>query len=182
MKLTLLAALMFGSLVPAVAADFDGAYFHTIIQNSSHPYVSAGSNFTTKGKFDGATTQVAMIWHKGDAKNTLIPQFALDAGAKPFSWTLVACGAGYGNGTGVLTCGSSINVAPTLFGPLSQLLNLTQNPIAKAIGTFLVGTPSGSGLALGYTWHMEPVRDSTLKPLNHWGSHADMFVGVGYEF
>lgn len=166
----------------ALAPKLNGAYFKTLLSNPSHPYVSLGSNFTTKGEFDGMTSQVALIWHKGDPTNTLIPDFALNAGIKPFSWTLVACGAGYGNGSGVLTCGSSINVAPTLFGPLAQALKLTSNPVANAVATFIAGAPNGSGLALGYTWHMEPVAQGALKPFNQWGSHVDAFVGAGYMF
>ncbi len=157
-------------------------YFMTLVSNPAHPYVSLGSNFTTKGEFDGMTSQVALIWHKGDPNNTLIPDSLQNAGLKPFSWTLLACGAGYGNGTGVLTCGSSINVAPTLFGPLAQVLNATSNPVAKAIASFMAGAPNGSGLALGYTWHMEPVADGALKPFNQWGSHVDAFIGAGYSF
>lgn len=167
---------------PAAPSKLNGAYFRTLASNPAHPYVSLGSNFTTRGEYDGMTSQVALIWHKGDPANTLIPDFALNAGLKPFSWTLAACGAGYGNGTGVLTCGSSINVAPTLFGPLAQVLKATGNPVAKAIATFMAGAPNGSGLALGYTWHMEPVADGALKPFSQWGSHVDAFIGAGYEF
>lgn len=171
-------------IVPTVPAPVKVSrpYFMTLASNPSHPYVSLGSNFTTKGEYDGMTSQVALIWHKGDPTNTLIPDFALNAGLKPFSWTLLACGAGYGNGTGVLTCGSSINVAPTLFGPLAQVLNATSNPVAKAIASFVAGAPNGSGLALGYTWHMEPVSGGALSPFSQWGSHVDAFIGAGYEF
>jgi len=163
---------------------FNGPYFDAIWRgdNIKHPVVSAGANITMKGAYDGVTTQTAIIWHRGDVNNTLLPDALLNVGVKPVSWTLLSCGAGYGKGTGMLTCGSSVNVAPTLLGPLAQILKATSNPAAIAAGTFIAGTPSGTGLALGYTWHMEPVQGGTVMPFDRWGSHLDAFIGAVYGF
>lgn len=173
------------SLIAAVlllASPASAQYFNTIAQNPAHPYMSAGTNLTMKGAFDGVTTQVALIWHKGDPKDSMLPQALLDAGVQPISWSLLDCGAGYGNGAGVLTCGSAVNLAPTLLGPLAKALGHSSSAMAQGLATMINGSPAGTGLALGYTWHAEPIQSGTLLPFDRWGSHLDAFLGLAYGF
>lgn len=162
---------------------FDGPYFQGIWEgnNLTHPVVSAGTLLTTKGDYDGVTTQVALIWHKGDPKNSLVPESLQKFGLQPVSFTLLNCGAGYGNGTGNMLCGSSLNVGPTVMGPLGTLIKQVDNPLTKTIGSFLDGSSSG-GVALGYVWNMTPVLDGAVQPFNRWGSHLDVFLGATWNF
>ena len=179
----MIAAVLLAALA-APSYAFDGAYFKGIWENQNYksPIVSEGTLLTMKGAYDGETGQVAIAWHQADPNDTLIPQSLQNIGIKPFSWTLLNCGGGYGNGTGLLTCGSSINVAPTLLGPIAQPLKASSNALAHAAGVFIAGTPSGTGLALGYVWNMIPVQNATIMPLDRWGSHLDAFLGASYAF
>ena len=180
---SLIAGLLL-ALAASPSVAFDGPYFKGIWEgdNYKHPVVSEGTLLTMKGAYDGETTQVAIAWHAASASDTLIPQALQNVGFKPFSWTLLNCGGGYGNGNGLITCGSSINVAPTLLGPIAQPLKMSSNPIAQAVGIFIANTPSGSGLALGYVWNMTPVQNATIMPFDRWGSHLDAFLGASYVF
>ena len=177
---TLLVALALLA-APAVHA-FDGPYFTALWENPAHPVASAGSLLTAKGAYDGVSTKVALVWHKADPKNSIVPQALQNVGVKPFSWTLLDCGAGYGNGTGKADCGAGVNLAPTLLGPLAQPLKASSSPLAQAIGAVIGGLPDGSGLNVGPTWAATPVQNGTLMPINHWGSHLDFFFGATYGF
>ena len=169
-------------LLAAPASAFDGPYFTAIWENPSHPVASAGSLLTAKGGYDGVTTKIALVWHKADATNSIIPQDLQNIGVKPFSWTLLDCGAGYGNGTGKMDCGAGVNLAPTLLGPLAAPLKASSSPLAQAAGGIIGGLPDGSGLNVGPTWAATPVQHGTLLPVNHWGSHLDFFFGGTYSF
>ena len=170
--------------VAAPAHAFDGPYFTGIWENGNylHPLVSATTLLTTKGAYDGESTQVALVWHKADPLNSLIPQALQNVGVAPFSWALLSCGAGYGNGTAKLTCGSAVNFAPTLLGPVAQLLGQSSNALAQAASVAIKGTPDGTGLSLGYVWSAAPVADGAVQPLNHWGSHLDASLGLNFAF
>jgi hypothetical protein len=180
-KLIIAVGILLG--LSAQSFAFDGPYFRGIWESTytSHPIVTMGTLMTTKGAYDGVTTQVALVWHKGDKYNTIIPQALQDMGVQPMSWTLLNAGAGYGNGTGNMLCGSSVNVGPSLLGPVGQLLKQSNNIVAQTAGNFLQGTSAG-GVALGYVWNANPIKDGALMPFNQWGSHLDAFLGAEWKF
>lgn len=183
-KMKKLALLLLLCAVPASA--FDGPYFQGIWEqdNYKHAATSLNTLVTPKGAFDGMALQTALVWHKGDPANTLIPERLQALGVKPFSWTLLACGGSAGNGEAAFVCGSSVNVAPTLLGPLADLLKGTSSGIAQAVGDFIAKDPnaSGAGLNLGYAWSAKPIVNGAMQPLNHWGSKLDAAMGLAYVF
>ena len=170
------------ALAVSPAAAFDGPYFTALWENPAHPVASVGSLLTAKGAYDGVSTKVTLVWHKADAANSITPQALQNIGVKPFSWTLLDCGAGYGNGTGKLNCGAGVNLAPTILGPIAQPLKASSSPLAQAAGAIIGGLPDGSGLNVGPTWAATPIQNGTLRPLNRWGSHLDFFFGATYGF
>ncbi len=185
MKKTLLLIATLIALAASRAAAFDGPYFQGIWENGNyaHPLASAGELMTTKGAYDGVATKIALVWHPADPLNSIIPLSFQRAGIKPFSWTLLDCGAGYGNGTGKLDCGAGVNFAPTLLGPLAQPLEASSSPAAQLAGQIIsADLPNGSGLNIGPTWAATPIQNGTIMPLNHWGSHLDFFFGASYAF
>ncbi len=173
-------ALLLALAAPVQA--FDGPYFTAIWENPKHPLTSAGSLLTAKGGYDGVSTKVALVWHKADPDDSLIPAALQNIGVKSFGWTLLDCGAGYGNGTGKLDCGTGINFAPTLLGPIAAPLKASTSKLAQAIGAIVGGLPDGSGLNVGPTWAATPVQHGVLLPINHWGSHLDFFFGASFGF
>lgn len=173
------------SLIVAFAAQpvfaSDGPYFTTIASNYKHPVTSAGMLLRMDGSTDGGAAPISLVWHKGDIQNTLLPEWALNAGIKPISWDLLACGGGYASGEGTVVCGSGVNAAPTVLGPLASPLEASNKPILRAIGSFIANDKSG-GLNLGYLWNMRPIQHGTIMPVNHWGTHLDAFLGASYSF
>lgn len=183
MRLPLLLAALFAFAV-APARAFDGPYFQAIWEGQNYKSApqSAGTLLTMRGGFDGLSLRKSIIWHKSDAANTLIPQALQNIGVKPFGWSLLDLGGSAGNGAANITAGSGLNLAPSLLGPLAQVLEQSSSSLAKGVGGLIAGDTSGAGLDLGYVWNANPVQSGTIMPLNRWGSHLDAFVGINYIF
>ncbi len=181
LKKTLVAVLL---LVAPAAHAFDGAYFQAVWEgdNYKHQPVSAGTLLSSRGGFDGLSARGGIAWHKADPANSLVPQFLRDAGVKPFSWTLLACGGAVGNGDASFSCGPGVNLSPTVLGPLAELLKQSRSSLAQGAAVLIEGTPDGTGLNLGPTWSATPVANGAFKPINRWGSKLDWFLGAAYTF
>lgn len=174
----IIAALLFSlGLIGQVQAK---PYFNTIVKDPTHPKMSAELLYTPKIEFDGGVTDVALVYHKGDPTDTLWPQPLLDIGAPPFSWTLFEMGAGGNRDTGFIHTGASINVAPTLLGPLTEGLKSAGGTYAK-IGTLLVA-PDGGGVKLGIGWKTNIVRNGGFERFDHLSMPPRYGIGYTYQF
>ena len=182
MKLTAILMILTSA---ASAATFDGQYFQEVWanQNYLHPITSTLALETFKGASDGACADVSLIWHHGDPKNTLLPQWLLNAGVQPISWGWVG-GGGYSttNHSATVNSGIMVNLAPSVLGPIATPLSTSSNAVLSAIGNAILGVPKGMSVALGPVWYAEPVSNGTLLPVNHWGSHADWGLGLSYAW
>lgn len=174
MKL-LLAALIFACALPARAA-----YLKTFFQDPAHPKVSGSMLLTSRGDFDGGESDLALIFHKADPAETLMPQALLDLGIKPVSWTLLEGGAGGNTHTGFLSAGPGVYVAPTLLGPLTQALEAAGGNYA-VLGHLLV-SPDGSGLRLGVHWKANVINNGGLTRFNDLRFPPRYVFGYGYQF
>lgn len=173
MKKTLLAALLLAGPAARAAAD---PYFRTILQDPTHPKISASALYTSRGEFDGGVTDVALVYHKASAEDTLWPRQLLELGAPPISWTLVEVGAGGNRQTAYVRGGLAVDVAPTLLGPLTQALERAGGLAAK-FGN-LIASHDGSGVKLSLGWKTTVVRNGGVPPLNEWSFPPR--YGIGY--
>lgn len=156
------------------------AYFDTLFRDPTHPKIAVSSLFTPKFVFDGAESDVALVFHKADPNETIIPQRLLDAGVKPVSWTLLEAGAGGDRHTGFASVGPGIYVAGTLLGPLTALLEYAGGTYAT-VGKLLV-SPDGGGLRLGIHWKANAVENGALVPFNHLRFAPRYVLGYSYQF
>lgn len=167
-------------LAAALAAPSRAAYFKTFLQDPAHPKVSASALYTSRGAFDGAESDLAVIFHKADPAETLLPQALLDLGVKPVSWTLLEAGAGGNTRTGFLSAGPGLYVGPTLLGPLAQALDAAGGNYA-VFGRLLVA-PDGSGVRLGLHWKANAVENGGLARFNELRFAPRYVVGYGFQF
>lgn len=172
----LLIALMLGPLTPAIAAP----YFQTVVSNPFHPFTSLTAIFTSKAVFDGALAEVAAVYHKGDKNETLLPQFLLDAGIQPVSWALLELGAGGNKETGFVNAGLGVNLAPSLLGPVTQLLERAGGNYA-AFGKYVV-SPDGNGVKLSLSWKLNVISEGGFTPLTDYRAPPRYGVGYGWQF
>lgn len=135
-------------LLLTLSVKSKAAYIETIFNDPKHPYLSASALYTPKFEFDGAQTSVAIAYHRADPKDSLWPQKWIDAGVPALSWQLLELGAGGDTHSGFVSAGASVDLGPTLLGPLAGLLGSAGGSYATA-GKLLV-SPDGSGLKLGY--------------------------------
>lgn len=161
-----------------LAASSRAAYLQTIVQDPKHPQVGVDALYTLKGASDGGTVSVAVVYHKGDPSDTLIPKPLLDLGVKPVSWSPLELGGGGNRDHAFGTIGVSANFAPTLLGPLAQALDAS----GKSAISRLITSPDGSGLKLGFCWKASAIQDGTLMPLNRWAFAPRLTVGGVWKF
>lgn len=162
----------------ALAGSANAAYLQNILQDPKHPQISANGLFTMKGAGDGGSLSAAVIFHKADPNDTIIPQRLLDLGVKPVSWAPLAIGGGGNRDHAFGTIGASANFAPTLLGPLAQALDAS----GKSFLSKLLVSPDDSGLNLGLCWKADAVRDGTILPLNRWAFAPRFTVGGVWRF
>lgn len=161
-----------------LAASSRAAYLQTIFQDPKHPQVGADALFTMKGASDGGSASVAVVYHPASMTDTLIPQRLLDLGVKPISWAPVEVGGGGNRDHAFGTLGASANFAPTLLGPLAQLLDASgRSTVSK-----LILSPDGSGLKLGLCWKASAIQDGTILPVNRWVFSPRISVGGLWKF
>lgn len=155
-------------------------YFHTLLREYKTPKMSASVLYTSKFVFDGGVTDVALIYHKADPTDTLWPDSLLKLGMPPLSWTLLEVGAGGNRETGFVHAGASINVAPTLLGPITGALKAAGGT-AATIGTLLVA-PNGSGLKISLGWKTDLIQDGQIVRLNALRFPPRFGLGYTYAF
>lgn len=168
------ALICFGS--PAQAKP----YFETIAKDPAHPKVSASLLYTSKLEFDGGVTDVALVFHRADATDTLWPQKLLDLGAPPLSWTLLELGVGGNRQSAFLRGGLALDVAPTLLGPLRKVL-AGVGGTAAAVGKLLVDE-NGSGVKLSVGWKTDVLHNGAPVRLNDLRFPPRYGVGYTYQF
>ncbi len=190
MRLTLAAVLLVALAAPAAARlggpilpvgqKVSKPYFETILKDPGHPKIGFGVLYTPAFLFDGAVTDVATIFHRGDPNDSLWPQQLLDLGFPPISWTLLELGGGGNRETGFVHGGASVNLAPTVLGPLTKALERAGGNAAK-LGS-LLEAPDGSGVRFGVGWKANVVRDGGLAPLNEMRFPPRYGIGYVYQF
>lgn len=173
--LSLMAVLI---LIPALVQA--NPYFSTLLQDPMHPKVSASFLYTPSFVPDGGVTNVALVYHKADPDNTLWPQSFLDAGFKPLSWTLLEVGIGGNRETAFFHGGLSVNIGPTLLGPLTQKLAEAGGKYAT-FGSFLV-SPDGSGVKIGLGWKTNIIRNGGLANIKDMRFPPRYSFGYVYVF
>lgn len=157
-----------------------GQYIQTIFRDPTHPKLSVSALWTMKLNPDGAVTDAAIVYHVGDKNDTLWPQTLIDHGVPPISYTLMEAGGGGNTHSGFVHFGPSINVAPTVLGPVVALLNKAGGNYAT-IGGLLVD-PDGSGLKIGIGWKGTVIDNGAMVPLNQIRFPPRYTTGYTYKF
>lgn len=155
-------------------------YFETILKDPAHPRIGAGVLYTPAFEFDGAVTDVALVFHRANPDDTLWPKQLLDIGFPPISWTLLELGGGGNRESGFVHGGASVNLAPTVLGPLTKALEHAGGRYA-AIGR-LLEAPNGSGIRFGVGWKANVIRDGGIAPLNTMTLPPRYSVGYLFQF
>ncbi len=176
MKSLIAAVALLLAAAPAKASP----YFDTVFRDPAHPKISAALLYTPRFDFDGGVSDVAVIYHKGDPANTVWPKALLDMGIPPVSWSLLELGAGGNRQTGFVHFGTSVNVAPTLLGPLASGLKGLGGKAAVA-GNLLVA-PNGGGVKLSLGWKANAVEDGAIVRFNRLRFPPRYGVGYTYQF
>jgi hypothetical protein len=166
-------------LLALVAAPARAAYIKTILQDPTHPRVSAGLSFNSKLELDGGGTAVALVYHEADREDSLIPNALLDLGIRPVSWAIQG-GVGGDTKNVIIPFGASANLTPTVLGPALDLMRRSSSPTAQTLAKIL-DSPAG-GVAFGPQWTAKPVRDGVILPLNSWRFPPGWFVGGLWRF
>lgn len=169
----------------AKAASFDGKYFTGVWQLDSLSQMPSSTLELTNlktGALDGAVANISPMWHHGDPKNTLLPQWALNAGIQPISWGFVM-GGGYStvSHSGIMDGGLAFNLAPSVLGVIATPMSKATNPAVSTIGKIILGE-SAVSLAVGPVYYAVPVTNGTVQPFNRWGSRVDGAVGLAYNW
>ena len=169
----LVAGLLILTPMPCFAA-----YLDTIVANPAHPYLSASMLYTSKLVLDGGVTDVALVWHVADPKDSLWPQKWIDAGVPALSWTLLECGAGGNTSSGFAECGASLDAAPTILGPLVSALNKAGGKYATVAS--LIANPNGNGVKLGVSWKANLLENGGVPQFDK--IRAPVRYKVGYNY
>lgn len=167
------------SFVMFLAPLTHAKYFQNIIQDPTHPQLSLGETFTPRFKPNGLCTEAAVVYHVADPNETLIPKALLDLGVKPESWAF-NIGVGGDHGTFFVPMGLSINLTPSVLGPVLSPMKASSNSTLNFIAN-VVDSPSG-GVAFGPAWTAYPIVDGTVLPLNRWRFPPGWFVGGLWRF
>lgn len=170
----------FASIGFLAQAAYAAPYFTTIVGDPKHPKVSETVIYTSKVSFDGALTDVAIAYHKADPEDCLWPDFLLKKGMPPISWTLLEMGIGGNKQTAFIHAGASVNLAPTLLGPVVSGLKEIGGKAAK-LGALLV-SDDGSGLKLGIGWKSNIIEDGGLKRFDEMRFPPRYGIGYSYQF
>lgn len=163
-----------------VSVSAKAAYFDSILSDPAHPKISASMLYKSKLSFDGAESDVAVVFHKADVHETIIPQRLLDAGVKPVSWTLLEIGGGGDRVQAFASIGPGVYVAQTLLGPLTEVLRDAGGNYAKAAD--LIVSPNGSGVRLGIHWKSNVLENGGLVQFNRMRFAPRYVVGYSYQF
>lgn len=172
-------SLIFVLLV--LAAPARAAYFETFFQDPKHPVTSASAIWTAEFKSDGAVADLAVLFHRPDANDSLLFRACpacKDAGLRPIGWSLVEIGAGGNAENGFFTFGSSVDASPTVLGPLSDLLKRQGGKCALA-GSLLYDD-KGNGLKLSIRWKAEVISGGIVQPFDRW--RFPPRYGIGYRY
>lgn len=172
--------LIAGLLLAVAAIPARAAYLDTIVQDPTHPKMSASLLYTSKLDFDGGVTDVALVYHKADPKDSLWPQKLIDAGVPALSWTLLESGVGGNRQTAFLDFGPSVDVAPTLLSPLTNALSKAGGTYAKA--ALLIVSPDGNGVKLGFGWKGNVIQNGGLTRFDDLRFAPRFKVGYNYQF
>ena len=175
MKSLIAALLLAAAAIPARAS-----YLDTIVSDYKHPKLSASMLYTPKLDFDGGVTDVALIYHKADPKDSLWPQKLIDAGVPALSWTLLESGVGGNRQTAFLDFGASVDVAPTLLSPLTNALAKAGGK-AAVIGALIV-SPDGNGVKIGISWKGNVVTNYGLTRFDELRFSPRFKIGYNYQF
>lgn len=173
--LAVVALICFGS-----SAAQAKPYFDTILKDPAHPKLTLSTLFTSRAAFDGAETKAAIVYHKGDATDTLWPQKLLDLGAPPLSWALFELGVGGNSQSAFVRGGASVDVAQTILGPAAQLLR-GAGGTAAVIGNLLI-SPDGNGVNLSIGWKARLIENGMPLRINDIRLPPRYGVGYTYQF
>lgn len=154
-------------------------YLQNIFQDPTHPQVSVGETFTPKFKPSGLCTEAAVVYHQADPNETIIPKVLLDIGVKPESWAL-NIGVGGDRGNYFVPFGASMNLTPSVLGPLLLPMKASSNKSLNLVAN-LIDSPNG-GVAFGPSWTAYPLVNGTVLPLNRWRFPPGWFVGGLWRF
>ena len=176
----LLGSTLVLAILLVTAPAFAAPYFQTLLQDPANPKMSVSVIYTSKLVFDGAMTDVALVYHKADKANTLWPQKALDLGLEPLSWTLLELGFGGNRETAFFSAGVSVNVAPTLLGPIVKGLEA----IGGKAATFgsLILDKDGNGIKLSLRWKADILKRGGLTNINDLSFPPRYGIGYTYQF
>ena len=170
-----------GWLMLLLCRPAKAAYFETIFSDPLHPRISATLLYTPQFKPDGGVANVAIIHHRASSQDTIIPKMLLNLGMQPVSWTLLELGGGGNREKGFGTIGTSVDLAPTLLGPLASWL-LKVGGKGAAVSQLLVSPDGTGGVKLSIAWKADALEHGTIMPLNHWRFPPRYGVGYCYQF
>jgi len=173
-------ALLLVSLLAIASSASARPYFDTVFKDPKHPKISASVLYTADGKFDGGMTNVAVVYHKADPDNSLLPRKIRDLGVEPISWTLLELGGGGNQENAFGAGGTSIDVAPALLGPIKKVLERAGGRAAK-FAPLLVSS-NGSGVKLGISWKADIIKHGRFQRFNDLSFPPRYTVGYTYQF
>lgn len=164
-----------------LATPSQAAYFQWIGGDPSHPKTAVDTLFTPRTfQFDGAETNVAVVFHAPDPNESIIPTRLLLAGVKPVGWTLLELGAGGNSSQGFGTVGTSVELGQTALGPLTTALEDLGGGY-KSFAQLLIA-PNGDGLKLGIKWKANVLANGGVQPFDKWRFPPRYTIGYQYSW
>ncbi len=174
----ILAAISLGILAPACALATPYFTVWPTKAEISHPQTSIGAVMDERGVVQNAAfTSVAVVYHPADPATSIIPE-VLRPYIPPESWTLLS--VGYGGG--LAGAGSSVNLAATIQGYVSQAFLASGKPGLQTFGTAIKPGASALSINAGPEWFSTVIRGGTMLPFDQWKGTPGWFIGGAYKF
>jgi hypothetical protein len=173
--------ILIAAAVLALAAPVQAAYFSTFFQEPTKPHISAGALFDSRLIARGAASNLSLIFHRANTDDSLIPKSWQEAGIKPIAWSLLDVGIGKQSGDFIIAVGASVNLSPTILGPVADKMKASGSLFLRGFG-YLLDSSGGSGIAFGPKWMACPLHGDTFKPFNQWNFTPGWFLGASWQF
>lgn len=163
-------------LLLAVPSAWSLPYFRLL--DTSHPQVSAGA-FVDPGS--GVTSYGSML-----ALVTHHPRDGMIIKDVPAEWTLLAVGGGYGQGSGFMAAGPSVNVAPVAKAIVYKLLDAItkEDRYLSLKSLFSGGVGEGPDItgAFGPSLFFNVLEGGAFVPVDRYRAQFRVFVGASWHF
>jgi hypothetical protein len=171
---------MIAAVIVFLSFSAKAAYFDGIWDNPTHPITSLTAFYSPSLSFDGMATSAAIIYHRADIADSILPKSWLAAGVQPVAWSLLDFTAGGDSHSAFISIGPSVNLAQSLLGPVSASMQRAGGNCAM-IGKLLV-SPDGAGLRLAIDWKGYVLQNGEITRLNQMRFPPRYGIGYTYPF